>query len=40
MNGVKVEELERVRRAPIDEPFEDGESYRDVVARTRELLDS
>lgn len=39
MNGVEVEELERIRRVHIDEPFEDGESYRDVVARTRELLD-
>lgn len=39
MNGMKVEELERTRRDHVDEPFEDGESYRGVVARTRELLD-
>ena len=39
MNGVKVEELQRIRRAHIGEPFENGESYGDVVARTRDLLD-
>ena len=39
MNGMKVEELVRTRRAHIDAPFDGGESYRDVVARTRDLLD-
>ena len=39
MNGMPVEELERMRRAHIDEPFDGGESYRQVVDRMRAFLD-
>ena len=40
MNGMRVEELERVRRGHIDHPFERGESYREVVSRVSEFLDA
>jgi broad specificity phosphatase PhoE len=39
MNGVLVQELERARRAHIDEPFDGGESYRQVVERVEAFLD-
>ena len=39
MNGMPVEELERTRRAHIDEPFDGGESYRQVVDRMGAFLE-
>ena len=39
LNGAPVEEVTAVRSAHIDEPFPGGESYRQVVERTRSLLD-
>jgi broad specificity phosphatase PhoE len=38
LNGAPVARVAADRRRRIDEPFPDGESYRDVVARTRDLL--
>jgi broad specificity phosphatase PhoE len=34
LNGATVEELDAVRAQYVDEPFPNGESYHDVVART------
>ena len=39
LNGAPVDEVARVRRRHIDEPFPRGESYRQVVERTRAFLD-
>lgn len=39
LTGTSVGLLARVRRQYIDEPFPGGESYQDVVRRTREFLD-
>lgn len=39
LNGMSRERLDRERAAHLDVPWPDGESYRDVVVRTRELLD-
>lgn len=38
LNGMPRERLERERAQHIDDPWPDGESYRQVVDRTRELL--
>lgn len=37
-NGMPVARLERLRSEHVDEPWPDGESYREVVARTAMLL--
>ena len=39
LNGRPVEEVAAERLRRIDEPFPGGESYRDVVTRTRSFLD-
>jgi broad specificity phosphatase PhoE len=39
LNGRPVGELEAVRAMHVDEPFPGGESYRQVVGRTRSFLD-
>ena len=39
LNGASVDEVAAVRRRHVDEPFPGGESYRQVVERTREFLD-
>ncbi len=39
LNGATVEEVTAVRRRHVDEPFPGGESYRQVVDRTRAFLD-
>jgi broad specificity phosphatase PhoE len=39
LNGVPIEEVTAVRRRHVDEPFIGGESYRQVVERTRAFLD-
>jgi broad specificity phosphatase PhoE len=39
LNGAPVATLDLERLAHVDEPWPGGESYVDVVARTRELLD-
>lgn len=39
MNGMPADELERTRRAHIDEPYDGGESYRQVVERVDAFLD-
>jgi broad specificity phosphatase PhoE len=39
LNGAPVEEVTAVRRRHVDEPFPGGESYRQVVERTRAFLD-
>ena len=38
LNGMPVGQLEQERARRIDEPFPDGQSYRDVVDLTRSLL--
>lgn len=38
LNGAAVEAVARERRRRIDEPFPDGESYRDAVARVASFL--
>ena len=38
LNGRPVSELEAVRAEHVDEPFPGGESYRQVVDRTRSFL--
>lgn len=38
LNGMRRELLDRERLAHVDEPWPDGESYRQVVERTRDLL--
>jgi broad specificity phosphatase PhoE len=38
LNGATVEEVTAVRRRHVDEPFPGGESYRQVVERTRDFL--
>jgi 2,3-bisphosphoglycerate-dependent phosphoglycerate mutase len=38
-NGMPVSQLETERRRRIDEPFPEGESYRQVVERVRTFLD-
>src|SRR5258708_3498014 len=38
LNGMPVAQLEAERRHRIDEPFPDGESYRQVVERVRAFL--
>jgi broad specificity phosphatase PhoE len=39
LNGASVEQVTAVRRRHVDEPFPGGESYRQVVERTRAFLD-
>jgi broad specificity phosphatase PhoE len=39
LNGATVDEVTAVRRRHVDEPFPGGESYRQVVERTRNFLD-
>ena len=39
LNGAPVDEVAAVRRRHVDEPFPRGESYRQVVERTRAFLD-
>lgn len=39
LNGAPVTRLEAERSKHVDEPFPDGESYRDVVSRIRDFLD-
>jgi broad specificity phosphatase PhoE len=39
LNGATVGEVAAVRRRHVDEPFPGGESYRQVVERTRDFLD-
>jgi len=39
LNGVPVTRLESERSKHIDEPFPEGESYRDVVRRVQDFLD-
>jgi broad specificity phosphatase PhoE len=39
LNGAPVEQVTAVRRRHVDEPFPGGESYRQVVERTRTFLD-
>ena len=39
LNGAAVERVAAVRRRHVDEPFPGGESYRQVVERTRAFLD-
>jgi broad specificity phosphatase PhoE len=39
LNGAPVEQVSAVRRRHVDEPFPGGESYREVVVRTRAFLD-
>lgn len=39
LNGMPVARLDGERLAHVDEPWPGGESYRDVVGRTRSLLD-
>jgi broad specificity phosphatase PhoE len=39
LNGKPVSDVDRERLRRIDEPFPGGESYRDVVERTRSFLD-
>src|SRR5215471_12474737 len=39
MNGMPVAQLEGERRRRLDEPFPEGESYRQAVARVRGFLD-
>jgi broad specificity phosphatase PhoE len=39
LNGAPTAVIERERSRRVDDPFPGGESYRDVVARVRELLD-
>jgi broad specificity phosphatase PhoE len=39
LNGARREEIEAIRLDCIDRPFPGGESYTDVVRRTREFLD-
>lgn len=39
MNGMPRERLDLERAAHVDEPWPDGESYRDVVARTASFLE-
>jgi broad specificity phosphatase PhoE len=39
LNGRPVAEIDAERLRRIEEPFPGGESYRDVVARTRSFLD-
>jgi len=39
LNGQLAREVEAVRAAHIEEPFPDGQSYRDVVQQTRGFLD-
>jgi broad specificity phosphatase PhoE len=39
LNGAPVDEVATVRRRHVDEPFPRGESYRQVVERTRAFLD-
>jgi broad specificity phosphatase PhoE len=39
LNGATVDEVAAVRRRHVDEPFPGGESYRQVVERTRDFLD-
>lgn len=39
LNGAAVGEVTAVRRGHVDEPFPGGESYRQVVERTRAFLD-
>lgn len=38
LNGHPVAEIDAIKPTRIDEPYPGGESYRDVVARTREFL--
>jgi alpha-ribazole phosphatase/probable phosphoglycerate mutase len=38
LNGMPVSHLNQVRARHVDEPFPDGQSYRDVVTQTRDLL--
>ncbi len=38
LNGMPRERLDRERGEHVDVPWPDGESYRDVVARTRDLV--
>lgn len=38
LNGAPVTEVEALRASRVDIPFPGGESYRDVVVRTRDLL--
>jgi broad specificity phosphatase PhoE len=39
LNGAPVDAVTAVRRSHVDEPFPGGESYRQVVERTRSFLD-
>jgi broad specificity phosphatase PhoE len=39
LNGAPVEQVAAVRRQHVDDPFPGGESYRQVVERTREFVD-
>ena len=39
LNGASVDQVAAVRRQHVDEPFPGGESYRQVVQRTRAFLD-
>jgi broad specificity phosphatase PhoE len=39
LNGASVEQVTALRRSCVDEPFPGGESYRQVVDRTRAFLD-
>jgi broad specificity phosphatase PhoE len=39
LNGAPRTELDAIRESRVDEPFPEGESYRDVVTRTAELLE-
>ena len=39
LNGAPVEQVEATRSERIDTPFPGGESYTDVVRRTRDFLD-
>jgi broad specificity phosphatase PhoE len=39
LNGAPVSAIERERTRRVDEPFPDGESYRQTVERMREFLD-
>jgi broad specificity phosphatase PhoE len=39
LNGASVEQVTGVRRRHVDQPFPGGESYRQVVERTRAFLD-
>lgn len=38
LNGHPVAEIDALKRSRVDEPYPDGESYRQVVERTRDFL--